>query len=98
MSSSRATGKEIKCPTIVVSGGAKPVAYSKGTIAGYDIRLFPAGNNVRKAKIYDLRGSDLLYQIGFCGAFQAGEFTTGQVVDFRLDGQRLYILHDNDKE
>jgi len=93
-----ASGKEIKCSTTAVSSVAKPVTYSKGTIAGYDIRFFPMGNNVRKAKIYDLRGPELIYQIGFCGAFQAGEFTTGQVVDFRLDDQRLYILHDNTKE
>jgi len=90
------SGKDIKCGTTAVMG--KPITYSKGTIAGYEIRFFPMGNGVRKAKIYDLRGPDLIYQFGFCGTFQAGEFTTGQVADFRLDGKRLYVLHDNDKE
>jgi len=30
--------------------------------------------------------------------FQSGKFDAGQSVDYRVDGERLYILHDNDKE
>jgi heat shock protein HspQ len=45
-----------------------------------------------------LRGTSLVYQVDYCGAFQAGKFTVGQVVDYRVDHERLYILHDIDKE
>ena len=45
-----------------------------------------------------LRGSDMLYLVDYCGAFQAGSFTAGQVVEYRVDGERLFILHDEVKE
>jgi hypothetical protein len=45
-----------------------------------------------------LKGADLVYQIDDCGSFQSGKFDAGQSVDYRVDGERLYILHDNDKE
>jgi len=89
--------------------------YMKGTILGYSIRRdihvsggggnpggggFPIGSNTRKAKVYELQGSDLIYQVDYCGAFQAGQFTPGQVVEFRVDSGdgRLYIRHDGTKE
>jgi hypothetical protein len=45
-----------------------------------------------------LKGANLVYKVDYCGAFQAGKFTIGQTVDYRVDGERLYILHDGDKE
>ncbi len=92
--------------------------YMKGTILGYSIRrdlrvsgtLSGATSSARKAKVFELQGPDLVYQIDYCGAFQAGQFTTGQVVEFRLDEGslsnpdksftvgRLYIRHDGNKE
>jgi hypothetical protein len=91
-----------------------PITYQKGTILGYGIRrdthvgggggggVGTPSNSVsswtRKAKVYELQGPNLIYQIDYCGAFQAGKFTPGQVVDFRVDQERLYILHDKDKE
>ena len=89
--------------------------YVKGTILGFSIRRdvhvsggggtpggagFPVGSSTRKAKVYDLQGPDLIYQVDYCGAFQAGEFAPGQVVEFRADvgGGRLYIRHDGNKE
>ena len=85
-----------------------PPSYRKGTILGYsirrDIHVSGGGNGVgssaRKAKVYELQGSDLIYQVDYCGAFQAGQFTTGQVVEFRVDigGGRLYVRHDANKE
>ena len=87
--------------------------YMKGTILGYSIRRdlhvsggggggtgFPIGSSTRKAKVYDLQGSDLIYQVDYCGLFQAGQFMAGQVVEFRVDigGGRLYIRHDGNKE
>lgn len=82
--------------------------YLKGTILGYAIRrdesVSGVGSSVssstRHAKVYELRGSDLIYQIDYCGAFQAGKFSAGQEVEFRVDEKegRLYILHDVAKE
>jgi len=82
--------------------------YMKGTILGFSIRrdlhVSGGGNGVssgvRKAKTYELQGPDLIYQMDYCGAFQAGQFTPGQVVEFRVSTEesRLYILHDGDKE
>jgi hypothetical protein len=94
------------------SDGFAP-AYMKGTILGFSIRrdlhvsggggttgTFPISSSARKAKVYELQGPDLVYQVDYCGAFQAGQFTPGQVVEFRVsngDG-RLYIRHDGNKE
>ena len=89
--------------------------YLKGTILGYSLRRdvsvsggggppgtgsFPVASSARKAKVYELQGPDLIYQVDYCGSFQAGKFETGQVVEFRVDsvGGRLYIRHDGDKE
>lgn len=87
--------------------------YQKGTIEGYetrrDTRVFgggggggapgsPVSSSTRYAKVYELHGADLIYKIDYCGRFQAGQFTPGQVVEYRVDGSRLYILHDNNKE
>jgi len=89
---------------------AKPTrfTYEKGTIEGYEVRrdisVFGGGQGssvgsaARKAKVYELHGADLIYKIDYCGAFQAGKFSTGQVVEYRVDGKRLYIRHDNDQE
>jgi hypothetical protein len=87
--------------------------YLKGTILGYSVRrdmhvsggggaagTFPVSSSARKAKVYELQGPDLVYQVDYCGSFQAGKFETGQAVEFRVDsvGGRLYIRHDGDKE
>ncbi len=88
--------------------------YMKGTILGYAIRR-DYGNDfgrdgtadlvssgVRKAKVYELQGPELIYQVDYCDAFQAGQFSPGQVVEFRVDdddaADRLYIRHDGTKE
>jgi hypothetical protein len=94
-------GKDLKCPTVIVSG--TPVSYKKGTIEGYDIRkdYYSSGNgsmSARNAKVYELHGADMSYRVDYCGMFQAGQFTLGQSVDYRVDGDRLYILHDATKE
>ena len=83
-------------------------SYMKGTILGFSIRrdIHVSGGNggigssARKAKVYELQGPDLVYQVDYCGAFQAGQFAPGQVVEFRVDtgGGRLYIRHDINKE
>lgn len=92
-----------------------PPTYMKGTILGYSIRRdthisggggnpgagsFPVSSNTRKARVYELQGPELIYQMDYCGAFQAGQFTEGQVLEFRVDSaaSRLYVRHDGNKE
>lgn len=109
----RPDGKDSKCsitmrsvPTDTID---PPPTYQKGTILGYKIRRDTnvSGNGhdsvsttTRDAKVYELRGPDLLYQVDYCGAFQAGQFSPGQVVEFRVNEKegRLYIRHDVTKE
>jgi hypothetical protein len=92
---------------------AAPV-YQQGTITGYDIRrdtsVFGGGGGgngtpaspvqtmTRRAKVYELKGASLVYKVDYCGAFQAGKFGVGQTVDYRVDGERLYIRHEEGKE
>ena len=95
------------------AGPAQP-KYQKGTIEGFEIRrdthigggggggngtpASPVSTWTRHAKVYELHGADLIYKVDYCGAFQAGNFAPGQVVEYRVDGNRVYVLHDNDKE
>src|SRR5258708_13554709 len=89
--------------TIGAAGDKTPATYQKGTITGWDkrtdIRSGAKGETVtRNKKVYELKGADLVYQVDYCGAFQAGKFTAGQAVDYRVDGERLYIRRDDGKE
>jgi hypothetical protein len=82
--------------------------YQKGTITGWNIRVdsntsggtgnSPVSTINRRAKVYELKGSGLVYKVDYCGAFQAGKFDIGQTVDYRVDGDRLYIRRAADKE
>jgi hypothetical protein len=63
-----------------------------------DVRGAGNGTSTRNKKVYELRGTDLIYSVDYCGAFQAGKFQTGQSVDYRVDGERLYIRKDDGKE
>lgn len=89
-----------------------PLTFVKGTIEGFETRRdtsvggggavgnssFPVSSRTRLVKVYRLHGPDLIYKVDYCGAFQAGQFTAGQEVEYRPAGNRLYIRHDNDKE
>ena len=48
--------------------------------------------------VFELKGTELVYLIGYCNAFQAGQFGLGQAVDYRVSGGRLYIRRDDSKE
>ncbi len=89
--------------TITAATDKTPPTYLKGTVTGWDIRVDSnySGNGamtVRRAKVYQLIGPDFVYKIDYCGAFQAGKFGINQAVEYRVDGERLYILHDGNKE
>lgn len=104
----REDGKESKCAIkaeISIHPDAVAITapvWQKGKILGYESLFRVArgtiASGIRRTNVYELRGPDLIYLIDFCGAFQAGQFTTGQEVDFRVDADRLYIRRDNNKE
>lgn len=104
----RPSGGDYKCSITMRSAPADtidaPPAYQKGTILGYKIRRDTNHDLISTAtgdaKVYELRGPDLIYQVDYCGAFQAGQFSPGQVVEFRVNEKedRLYIRHDVKKE
>lgn len=88
--------------------------YQQGTIKGFEVRRdthvsggggggagtpgTPVSAWTRHAKVYELVGADLVYKVDYCGAFQSGQFSPGQVVEYRVAGDRVYIRHDGDKE
>lgn len=96
-------GNEYKCSItqreVLSSEGTSP-AYERGTIMGYTVRRDTMRNDTRLAKVYELMDSQLVYLIDYCGAFQAGTFSLGQDVQFRVDSDddRLYVRHDGNKE
>jgi hypothetical protein len=85
-----------------------PHTYQKGTITGWDTRIDvrSGANNTktyRHTRVYDLKATDLIYEIDDCGSFQAGQFTAGQAVEYRIDDAdkndlRIYIRRENGKE
>jgi hypothetical protein len=94
--------------TTIAAADKTPPTYQKGTVEGWDIRVdsntsggsgnLPVTTSNRRAKVYQLKGADLVYKIDYCGRFQAGKFGIGQAVEYRVDGERLYIRSDDGKE
>jgi hypothetical protein len=78
--------------------------YQKGMIKGWEDRTdmwgkdFDGRGTPRSVTVFELKGTDMVYLIDYCGAFQAGQFGLGQAVDYRLDSDRLYIRRANGKE
>lgn len=88
--------------TVAASGDGTPRTYQHGTITGWSTRYYPAGLS-GKHKFFELKGGGMIYQIDDCGSFQAGQFTAGQAVDYRVDeadphDKRVYIRRDGGKE
>jgi hypothetical protein len=93
--------------TCAVGSDKTQHTYQKGTIKGWENRIDIWGAGFvgtdaegvpRKVTVFELKGTDLIYMIDYCGAFQAGQFGLGQAVDYRADDERLYIRRDNSKE
>ncbi|MFZ0310430.1 MAG: hypothetical protein WCA76_10340 [Candidatus Sulfotelmatobacter sp.] len=79
-----------------------PQTYQHGTVTGWTTRYYPSGFS-GKHKFFELKGGGVVYQISDCGSFQAGQFTAGQAVDFRVDAtdkndKRIYIRREDGKE
>jgi len=107
----REGGKEYKCGIVgtIESNVAGKTTYQQGTIKGWEKgtdfywvgargETFP-----RDKTVYELKGTDMVYLIDYCGSFQAGKFSLGQTVNYRVDetdkdDRRLYISHDNGAE
>ena len=93
--------------TFAVASDKPPHIYQKGTIKGWENRIDmwgagfvgPEAEGIPlKVTVFELKGMNLVYLIDYCGAFQAGQFGLGQALDYRVDGERLYIRRDNGKE
>jgi len=94
--------------TIAVGTDKTLPTYQKGTITGWDTRIDVrnGANNTRSyrhTRVYELRASELIYEIDDCDAFQAGQFSAGQVVDYRVDDAdkndlRIYVRRENGRE
>ncbi|HZZ16751.1 MAG TPA: hypothetical protein VFE08_12390, partial [Candidatus Sulfotelmatobacter sp.] len=71
----------------IAAADKTPPTYQKGTVKAWNIRVdsdtsggsgaIPVTTSKRRAKVYELDGADLVYQIDYCGAFQAGKFEIG---------------------
>jgi hypothetical protein len=93
--------------TFAFASEKTPHTYQKGTISGWESRtdIWGAGffgtdaqGVPRKVTVFELKGADMIYLIDYCGAFQEGQFGLRQAVDYRLEGDRLYVRRDNGKE
>lgn len=93
--------------TVAFAANKTPHTYLKGTITGWQngTDLWGAGffgdygqGVPREKTVFELKGTDWIYLVDYCGAFQAGQFGIGQSVDYRLDSDRLYIRRENGKE
>ena len=96
--------------TTMAAGADKtPPTYQQGTIKGWekgtDIYWVGAHGETfpRDKTVYELKGTDMVYLIDYCGSFQAGKFSLGQTVNYRVDetdedDRRLYIGRDNGEE
>jgi hypothetical protein len=94
--------------TIAAGADKTPPTYQKGTITGWDTRIDVrnGANNTRSyrhTRVYELKATGLIYEIDDCDAFQAGQFSAGQIVDYRVDDAdpndlRIYVRRENGKE
>ncbi|HET6929959.1 MAG TPA: hypothetical protein VFI45_06530 [Candidatus Acidoferrum sp.] len=105
-------GKEYKCAIVgtIETNVAGKTTYQQGTIKGWEKGtdftswIGPRGETIPRDKtVYELNGPGTVYLIAYCGSFQAGKFSLGQTVNYRVDetdkdDRRLYITHDNGKE
>ena len=106
----RETGKEYKCSIEgTIENVADKSSYQQGTIKGWekgtDIYWVGAHGEtfLRDKTVYELQSTDMVYLIDYCGSFQAGKFSLGQTVNYRVDetdedDRRLYISRDNGEE
>jgi hypothetical protein len=100
----RAAFLAVLLSTCAVGSDKTSHTYQKGTIQGWENRtdIWGAGAGAegvpRKVTVFELKGTDLVYLIDYCGAFQEGQFGLGQPVDYRVGDGRLYIRRDHGKE
>src|SRR5260370_35435318 len=71
----------------IAAADKTPPTYQKGTIKAWNIRVdsdtsggsgaIPVTTTKRRAKVYELSGGDLVYEMDYCRAFHAGEIAEG---------------------
>jgi hypothetical protein len=102
----RESGKEYKCSIAgtIESRVVDKTAYQQGTIKGWErgTDLYSVDAQGDKT-VYELKGTDMVYLIYYCGPFQAAKFSLGQIVNYRVDEtdknhRKLYISPDNGEE
>jgi hypothetical protein len=109
-------GKEHKCGIEATMGTGVPLKYEKGTILGWSTRVDITttssmlgraygivGSHERRTRVYELKSGNLIYQIDDCGSDQAGQFTAGQEVGYRVfdsdqTNSRIFVNYDNGKQ
>ena len=83
--------------TVGVGNDKTPPTYLAGTITGW-VNRPDSYTYGCKVKVYEMKGKDVIYWVGSCGAFQTGKFQTGQGVEYRVDDNRLYLRNSDGKE
>ena len=86
---------------VLLASDKIPHVYQQGTITGWTTqhysRAYSIGGRVSSApghkKFYELKGIGMKYQLDDCGSF-----TAGQAVNYRVEGNKLYIQKENGKE
>jgi len=69
-------------------------SYQSGVITAWSNEPYARrfGHVLRK-KEYELKGTGVTYEINDCGTF-----TAGQTIDYRVDGKKIYIRQEKDKD
>jgi hypothetical protein len=104
MTIARTASLAVLLVTFAYGADKTPHTYLKGTITGWQNGVDLWGSSFdgqgipREKTVFELKGTDWIYLIDYCGAFQAGQFGIGQAIDYRLDADRLYVRRDNGKE
>ena len=75
---------------VATASDKAPSTYQNASVQVWDIRVDTGDSGDgsmtrRRAKVYELRGSDLVYKIDYCGTFQAGKFGIGQAVEYHVE-------------
>lgn len=82
------------------AGADNQPSYQQGKITGWSNQLFERNFTINVSfpkatrKYYELNGSQMVYQVE-CGFLQPAQIQIGQVVDYRVDDQKIYIRQAN---
>jgi len=87
-----------------VAGDNTSPTYRHGAITGWTTEHYVLTDNAPGKTIfahkplYQLEGAEAIYEIDDCGSLRSGAFETGQAVEYRVSGKKLFIREQNAKE